>query len=356
MDMIYENKDRKEEIFQMYQEIFEDPEAFTEYYFEEIYEDNRVLLAQEGEEIRGMIHLNPYRVNAGKREWTLHYIVAVAVREQYRRQGIMAHMLKRCLNDMAQAGEPFTYLMPADRAYYEPFGFVFVMDWMEEQLEGKKTGFRGEISPAVEEEYDRISGFLETFLKKFGVYTVPDQKYLRRTEKESGSSGGNLMTWKQEGSLRGVFAEGYEDDSAFLRWAFSDDPEEMLRQIRNRFQGKKIEITGGNVIQGRPVPKIMARITCLKSWEEILRGRRDFSFRIRIKDPLIPQNNGMFLFDGNSERVNIKKEKEDGDAETILMEDLTRVFFGYDAEKVLTEHLCLRDIIPAGPVYISEEV
>lgn len=108
MDMIYENKDRKEEIFQMYQEIFEDPKAFAEYYFEEIYEDNRVLLAQEGEEIRGMIHLNPYRVNAGKREWTLHYIVAVAVREQYRRQGIMAHMLKRCLNDMAQAGEPFT--------------------------------------------------------------------------------------------------------------------------------------------------------------------------------------------------------------------------------------------------------
>ena len=52
MDLSYEKKERKTEIYQMYQKIFEDPEEFARYYFEEIYPGNRVLTAQEHGEIR----------------------------------------------------------------------------------------------------------------------------------------------------------------------------------------------------------------------------------------------------------------------------------------------------------------
>lgn len=356
MDLSYEKKERKTEIYQMYQEIFEDPEEFARYYFEEIYPGNRVLTAQEHGEIRGMIHLNPYKVRAGRKDWTLHYIVAVAVREQYRRQGIMAQMLERCLNDMAQKGEPFTYLMPADRAYYEPFGFVFIMDWTEAQVRGEKTEKQGVIMAADEKDYDEISDFLEEFLKKFRVYTVPDQAYLERTQRESQSSDGSLMVWRKEGALRGVFAEGKEDDDVFLRWAFSKEPEQMLTQIKGRFPDRVIEITGGNISPGSQVPKIMARITCLKAWEKILKGRKNVSFRLNVEDPLIRENNGTFCFEAGFEGVKIRKEKEDGDAQKILIEDLTRVFFGYEAEKILEQYPYLESIQPAEPVYISEEV
>ena len=40
----------------------------------------------------------------------------------------------------------------------------------------------------------------------------------------------------------------------------------------------------------------------------------------------------------------------------ISIDELTQVFFDYDAGQILKEHEYLKDIVPAGPIYISEEV
>ncbi len=355
MDLLYEQKDRKEEIYRLYQEVFEDPEEFAAYYFREIYPRNQILIAQE-KKILGMIHLNPYKIHMGSKEQILHYIVAVAVRQEYRRRGIMAQMLKRCLRDMAERKEPFTYLMPADRAYYEPFGFVFVMNWMTEELWGREEASCGFVQPALEEEYRGISEFLSKYVQTSGIYTVPDLDYIRRIAKESQSSSGGLMTWKKEGKICGVFAEGYEGEDVFLRWAFADEPRKMLSVIRNRFPGKKIEITGGNVTKGKPEPKIMARMVCLEAWEGILKTKGAFSFRLRVKDPLIEENDHVFCFSEDQGLLKIARAQKDGDEKKISVEDLTQVFFGYEADHILDEHPYLKNIIPAGPIYISEEV
>ncbi len=355
MDLLYEQKDRREEIYQLYQEIFEDPEEFAAYYFREIYPGNQILIAQE-KKILGMIHLNPYKIHMGDREQVLHYIVAVAVRQEHRRRGIMAQMLKRCLRDMAERKEPFTYLMPADRAYYEPFGFVFVMDWQTEEVWGREEDSCGSVQPAIEEEYREISKFLTKYVQASAIYTVPDLDYVRRTVKESQSSGGGLMTWKEEGRIRGVFAEGYEGEDVFLRWAFADDPGKMLSVIRNRFLDRKIEIAGGNVTKGKPEPKIMARMVCLEAWEGILKAKGTFSFRLRVEDPLIKENDHVFCFSGDYGLLKITRTQKDGGEKKISVEDLTQVFFGYEADHILEKHPYLKNIIPAGPIYISEEV
>lgn len=356
MRFYYDKKERKAEIYQMYQEIFQDPESFARYYFEEIYPENQVFIGEESENIKGMIHLNPYRLKVNKKEFDLNYIVAVAVRKDCRRQGIMAAMLKRCLNDMAEAGQPFTYLMPANRAYYEPFDFVFIMDWNESKRKGEQGEQIGEIISAKKEEYQEISKYLKRFLSDYGVYTIPDEKYLMKTDKESKSSGGRLMTWKQNGKLKGVFAEGYEDNEIYVRLAFSEQPREMLCQLQRRHENKWIEISGGNLCKGEMTPKIMARITSLKKWETILHGKNEFCFEIYVEDPLILENQGAFRFEYKEHKMNIMKVPERKEIPRISIGDLTQVFFGYKAEYILKEHNYLQNIIPVGPVYISEEV
>ena len=72
MNLFYDRKENKESIYQMYQQIFEDPEAFAQYYFREIYPHNQVLLAAEDDEIKGMIHLNPYNIKIGIEEQKLN--------------------------------------------------------------------------------------------------------------------------------------------------------------------------------------------------------------------------------------------------------------------------------------------
>lgn len=113
----------------LWRQCFHDPEAYEEFYFENVYPDNRVYFEQD----KGMLHLNPYLCHVGMQERTLHYIVGVATDERYRRHGVMRNLLQQALLDMKAYQEPFTYLMPADVRYYEPFGFVSVRE--EERCE-----------------------------------------------------------------------------------------------------------------------------------------------------------------------------------------------------------------------------
>ena len=251
MEIIYQKNKDKQPVYDMYQKIFEDPEPFAQYYFEEIYATNQVILAEEDNKILGMLHLNPYHIRAGKKTYTLNYIVAVAVWKEYRRRGIMAEMLKKCFNDMHEQQQPFTYLMPANK----------------------------------------------------------------------------------EGNL---------------------------------FKGNS---TGKDFIQSKKVPKIMARITNLTAWGDILQGKNDFTFRILVKDPYIKDQNGVFQFQCLNHKISIQRadipQDETLDIHTtdaqgwkdeISIDELTQVFFDYDAGQILKEHEYLKDIVPAGPIYISEEV
>ncbi len=358
MRLFYDQKEHREMIFKMYQEIFEDPKPFAQYYFDEVYKNNIVLLAMDQEELKGMIHLNPYKIQIADESQELFYIVAVAVKKECRRQGIMASMLKKCLCDIQGKKQPFTYLMPANRAYYEPFDFVFVMDWKQCVISGEKSRHSvGVIEIAKEKDYPKISSYLQECMQEYGIYTVPNIEYLKRAEKESQSSNGHLMVWKVDEEIKGVFVQGQEENETFLRLSYAKEPEEMLRQIKSLYSGREIEITGGNLTRGNLTPKIMARITSLKAWEKILKGKKNFSFRMIVEDPLIKENDGMFHFQWNGHKMMITKETKDGDqAERITIGDLTRVFFGYQSQPILEQHPNLENIVPAGPVYISEEV
>ena len=158
MELVYDDKSHRDLIFQMYQDVFKDPEKFAEYYFDVIYPKNQVLMAWDGSRPKGMIHLNPYRMKISDKEFDAHYIVAVATRKEMRRKGVMRKMLCRVLNDMAERNEPFTYLIPADKAYYEPFDFVFVMDWTETEITGEEGAVTGSLEPFREDDTQEVLG------------------------------------------------------------------------------------------------------------------------------------------------------------------------------------------------------
>lgn len=82
-------------------------------------------------------------------------------------------------------------------------------------------------------------------MEQYKIYTVPDEPYLRRLEKESQSGDGSLLAYYEDDLLQGVFAESFEEDEVYIRWAYSLEPEHMLNQIKQRHQGKKIYITEG---------------------------------------------------------------------------------------------------------------
>ena len=124
----------KEKTISLYKEAFpEDCDEYVRYYYDWKGSENEILilkqdLAPVNPAICAMLHLNPYQMWISTQNRPLHYIVAVATAEPYRRQGYMRILMQQAFSWLYQQEEPFTYLMPANPAYYQSFGFRVIYD------------------------------------------------------------------------------------------------------------------------------------------------------------------------------------------------------------------------------------
>ena len=122
---LFDNEKERSEA--LYREAFpEDKDAFVKYYYSYVTKDNKILVLEQEEKICSMLHLNPYRLSVNGTEVEAYYYVAVATKTECRHQGMMRKLLTKSLNDIYKEGHPFAYLMPANRAIYEPFDFRIV--------------------------------------------------------------------------------------------------------------------------------------------------------------------------------------------------------------------------------------
>lgn len=118
----------------LYREAFpEDKDSFVKYYYSYVTKNNKILVMEQEGEISSMLHLNPYRLSVNGTAVDAYYYVAVATKADCRHQGMMRKLLCKSLNDIHEEGHPFTYLMPANRAIYEPFDFRIV--YQQEKVE-----------------------------------------------------------------------------------------------------------------------------------------------------------------------------------------------------------------------------
>ena len=173
----------------MWDEIFDDPEEFADYYFTEICKQNKILLAYKGDVLAGMIHLNPYEMQVEGKKELCYYIVGVAVKPEYREQGIMHKMMQRVLADMKKDGRAFAFLMPEREEYYESLGFEKVFHTLEldidiaeledenvvpDDLSGEEGYYTKNLKDLHEERADileHLSGEVnEALAKKYRIY------------------------------------------------------------------------------------------------------------------------------------------------------------------------------------------
>lgn len=232
----------------LYEEVFsEDKGAFSDYYYKEVAPESTIYVAWEPsgpesgtvsdsisgtasdlasgtqktggsedaqvsskkpecpsdpDQIKSMIHLNPYTLLWNGEETRIPYIVAVATRESLRHRGLMRELLTIIFGDLKTAHVPFAFLMPINEAIYRPFGFrrTWSWQWEEEVMGGSPGDTRksadlctdGELQELSDHVNKELSGRCELFTKR----TVP---YYRRLIKEQKASDGSLLVWSRGG-------------------------------------------------------------------------------------------------------------------------------------------------------------
>ena len=303
---------QKEKIFTkpLYKEaFFEDSDSFVNYYYEEKLKDNRILTDIEGESVRSMIMLNPYKISVFNKIYNLDYIVAVATGKEFKRQGYMRSLLNKALCDMNVEGIPFTYLIPANKDYYLPFDFAFVADKNE-----YNANFSGLKKQVIKEEPDkelifRILDFINSEVSKDNdVYTYRDEYYFRRELKEIACEDGFINIYSDENDI-----VAYES-----------------------FWGKKLELKERIVsskLAKRKFGKenIMVRITDIVELLSNFRAKEPIDIIIKINDNIIESQNGYFRIEMHERHSSVSRISDIGDkgfAEFDIA-DFTGWIFGY---------------------------
>ncbi len=317
----------------LYEEVFsEDSASFVDYYYSEKTKDNQVYAVEEDDGIRAMLHLNPYRIWVNGSVKDVNYIVAVATQEEYRKRGYMAALLKRSLKDMYEAGEAFTFLMPASERIYQPFDFRTVYEQDRKFYRKEDEAIPGiSITDATAAD---CKGLAEAANRELSgscqVFAVRDEAYYMSLIREYGSDGGKLKVYRRADEIidcRGYYPQEEEDG----------------------------------------IPKIMVRIVDVRRMLMSLSLRSLAGACFCVTDPLIEENNRCIVITGTEySGVMLMDGKEENSEGTISIAALASLVFGAKTveEVCLEEGVLMTDrlreelgkIIPLSKICLNETV
>lgn len=245
------NEKIKNDCRTLWRNCFGDSETYMDYYFDEKCKDNHILIDVEDDHVVSMVHLNPYQLKWKNKEIKSCYIVGVATEEKFRKQGRMRELLEQSFSNMQGEQIPFTFLMPADKRIYEPFGFktiytqerVFLkeIDVIEKIKVDEADSEAAELKAASVSKVESETAAMEmkTFSqltdqekikaiaycnkklsKEFDIYAIRDEKYYTRLQKEMEASCGSVVVFikndcenlQQENSeIAGIVSFGLEN-------------------------------------------------------------------------------------------------------------------------------------------------
>ena len=324
----------------LWEEVFtEDTEKFLDYYEECVADHNQIFGEKEDGELVSMLQLNPYRIRIRDQEADSYYIVAVATREAFRHQGRMRRLLTEALDQMYREHIPFTWLMPASEAIYQPFDFVTVYRQSMISMGGeilKKREEDWECLPCRKEQIAELTAWSNEFLKeKTDVSTVRNEGYYRRIWKEQESMNGQIVLFYEKEQIKGYCFTGCEGSAEAWEIAVRDHDQERANrkavEALTRYFARKeqlpVRICGflpKSGIKGMAFhelsfrPMTMIRIVNLESLVEKMRAKEPVTFELKIQDPILQKNNGTFCFEfGKEKSCCVRLEKADAPEMTI---------------------------------------
>lgn len=301
----------------LYDEAFEeDSESFKDYYYSEKIRDNTIIADIQGDQIRAMLHLNPYRMRFLGREYEINYIVAVATAKAHRRKGLMRGLLLESFRQMYRENKPFTFLLPANPAYYSPFDFVFISNYTETLL---KEGAGLSKSAYRMEDKEELIRFGNAFLQKISeVYCLRDEKYLDRILLELESEQGDMEIFRDRSGMIVGNALYWGIEKKECREFICEGEYALLKE--------------------KDKPYMMGRIIHLHEFLKPIRlhpseKEEEISVWIRVHDAWIKENTGCFLWRIGKEGSCLERSEEPCE-ECIMFDigDLTAWLFGYREE------------------------
>ena len=323
----------------LWEEVFyEDSAQFTDYYFGHKAEKNiGYVIGQNPYD--AMMFRTPYVLKIGEEQREISYIVGVATRKECRHRGYMRQLLMHSFREMYREKNPFTFLMPANPAIYEPFDFKYVYErdvWEFKEAESvieileaitscEKEDYSNEknfiIKAVIKKEnvsdednlelkateygvlkqlqglysvrnlrkhfpqfpiIEFLAEFANQYLKEhYNIYVHRDISYYEMQLKESEAQNGDIYVLFEQGHIKAFFLYAKEGEEIFLQEVMEET--EGILDFLQKAEKKK--------------PIIMARIIHLEEMMKLVCSKEKRTMMLAIEDELIPENTGIFRWE-----------------------------------------------------------
>lgn len=333
----------------LWEEIFtEDSPEFVDFYYSDKARRNKILVADENDEIVAMVHRNPYDVAVKNQIWRVDYIAGVATAPEKRHQGYMSGLLSRCFADMYIEKMEFCFLLPVDPAIYLPFDFTYISDLPQVVLEEKAMmKLSGRACMERSEECGDLARFAGKQLeKKYEVYTLRDEEYYRSLCREVRSAEGDLIllrTRDERERLAGV-------------WAYYGAGQEQREFLCLPEYGKET---------ASPKPQMMGRIINLEQFARVISLKEEsevneMELLIEVRDDLIRQNDGIFRWKLDKQGSSLTRQTGENVLKphiSLGIAELASWLFGYGKPPVVeSRRNMVERIRPLRGVFFDEVV
>ncbi len=190
----------KEELKNLWREVFDEDEFYLEYKFDEGFNANQSVVVLD-KKIIGAAHYDILYIDNKK----VAYINGVSVKKEYRGKNISVRMLDYLHTHLLKEGFAYCFLKPAIDNYYEKFGYRTAIKALKQNLEYKT------VIPYSVTNYGYIEIF-EKMSKKHSIYLPRTEKRFEKIKKLYNNYDGGIVCFEREKELLGYAIYGKENE------------------------------------------------------------------------------------------------------------------------------------------------
>ena len=317
-------KDKKD-FDRLWDICFGDSEAFRSWFFEHRFlPDYSVVLAAEGE-IRSCMQAFPYTISIRGKDITGAMLCGVSTHPDHRKKGYMGKIFSFEMNHLRKIGCAVAVHTPAVLSSYFSFGHLPVADAAYLNRNVTVSQKKSEHMCMIKEkQWKELFPLYDHFAHKYsGIIKRTEVDFLRKAA-DYAADGGKAIAYMVENKVKGyAFYYEMEKEINCVEVVAEDDYwAQLLEGLISCYQDKfitaklppEIDIILENVERKQKGVMGLCNISLLLKQLDL-----DIPYTFSLKDSVVPENNGLFTFQGERSDENPVFEIEAGTLLQILV-------------------------------------
>ena len=338
----------KEDIREIWDYCFNDGPKFTDFYFNNKYNNKNTIVVDEDGKIVSSLQLNQYKINLNNKLYDTSYVVGVSTLPEVRGKGYMKNIMEYTLKELYEKEQLVSILMPIDYRLYRKYGYEHCYDQIEYELDMdslKSFKLNGDMKKANLDNIDNLIEIYNFFLSDLNGNIKRNKEYYSNLFKEISSEDGHIYIHKNKG-YEGYIIYFINDGNMFIRELFYkniNSLKSMLKFVYNHnTQCKNVTITSPINDKIRFVldnprnatikikPFMMGRVINLEKYLNSLNIKSSLNDTIfvSVRDEYIKENNGVFRLEIKNNKLNVQKGNFDCDV-AFDINTITQLVFSY---------------------------